>query len=97
MKGKKKWKPRTYGASNFKYDNYKFSAADVGNVHFGYVGAVIFNRTTLCMGAGMYQIYSGTSDFKYISSYFDDPRDTECIKIGYNLWKKNYGKRVYIW
>ena len=97
LKGKKKWKPRTYGASNFKYDNYKFSAADVGNVHFGYVGAVIFNRTTLCMGAGMYQIYSGTSDFKYISSYFDDPRDTECIKIGYNLWKKNYGKRVYIW
>ncbi len=70
---------------------------DIGNIHFGYVGSVLFRKTTLCAGAGMYQIYSGTSDWKYISSYFDDPRDSKAIKLGVEMWKKYYKKRVFKW
>lgn len=58
---------------------------------------MIFSKITLCAGAGMYQIYSGTSKWEYIKSYFDDPRDTKYIKIGYDIWRKEYGKKVFDW
>lgn len=95
LKAKKKWKPKTYGATSFTYETKKLQGEDVGNLHFGYVGAVLFGKTALCAGAGLYQIYSGTSNLKYFTSYFDDPRDTKHIKLGYEIWKEKYGKRVY--
>ena len=97
LKLKKKWQPKTYGVKKFKYHKYSIEAQDVGNIHFGYVGAVLFGKITLCSGAGFYQILSGTSSWNYVKSYFDDPRDTKYIKIGYAMWKKKYGKRVYSW
>ena len=98
LKRKKKWQPKTYKAKYFKYYRYKkIEAQDVGNIHFGYVGAVLFSRTTLCAGAGMYQIYSRNSKWKYIKTFFDDPRDNKFIKVGYKQWKKKYRKRVVSW
>ena len=36
--------------------------------------------------AGIYQIKSGTSDWSYYSSYFDDPRDQVMIDPGYQIF-----------
>lgn len=39
-------------------------------------------------GAGAYQLYSGTSKgMEWISSYFDDPRDTAQIAAGYDYYQ----------
>lgn len=101
LKAKKKWKPSTYDAKSFKYTfnetKYTMYAQDIGNMHFGYVGAVVFSKTTLCVGAGMYQVISKTSEWRFISSYFDDPRDTKHIQLGYDVWKEKYGKWVFKW
>ena len=95
LKVKKEWKLKEKEC--FLYNGKKKLSDDIGNIHFGYVGSVLFRKTTLCAGAGMYQIYSGTSDWKYISSYFDDPRDSKAIKLGVEMWKKYYKKRVFKW
>lgn len=59
----------------------------IGNHHFGYMGRHIgFNLTYLKIGAGLYQIYSGTSKFSYIFSFFDDPADQAAIDSGYYAW-----------
>ena len=93
LKVKKEWKLKEKEC--FLYNGKKKLSDDIGNIHFGYVGSVLFRKTTLCAGAGMYQIYSGTSDWKYISSYFDDPRDSKAIKLGVEMWKKYYKKRIF--
>lgn len=39
-------------------------------------------------GASAYQLYSGTSKgMEWISSYFDDPRDTAQIAAGYDYYQ----------
>ncbi|WP_226669581.1 polymorphic toxin type 44 domain-containing protein [Metabacillus litoralis] len=56
----------------------------IGNHHYGYMGKAIgFANTVLKSAAGMYQIKSETSDWKFISSYFDDPADQAAITTGY--------------
>ncbi|PWA12214.1 hypothetical protein DCC39_07220 [Pueribacillus theae] len=55
----------------------------IGNHHFGYIGrAVGFSCNVLRIAAGMYQVYSRTSNWKYIFSYFDDPKDSKAISDG---------------
>lgn len=93
FKNKKEWKLKK--GDYYVFMNIKLRSDDPGNIHFGYVGSVLFSMPTLCTGAGIYQIYSGTSQWKYIKSYFDDPRDSLCIKLGVLLWLKNYGKFIY--
>ena len=52
-----------------QYENF-------GNYNFGYVAAAKgFSLTGALSGAGLYQIYSGTSQWSWYSSYFDDPND----------------------
>lgn len=41
-----------------------------------------FSTTVLKSAAGMYQIISGTSNIKFLTSYFDDPADTKAIGNG---------------
>ena len=96
LKNKSAWKLKS------KKDYYiffkdKLTAEDVGNVHFGFVGSVLFSSVTLCTGAGIYQIISGTSDWKYWKSFFDDPRDTRCILIGHSYWSHYYSKYRFQW
>jgi hypothetical protein len=45
-----------------------------------------YGLTTLKIGGGLYQIYSGTSKWAYISSYFDDPADAIAITSGFYAW-----------
>lgn len=40
------------------------------------------STTVLKAAAGMYQIYSETSKWSYITSYFDDPADQAAITNG---------------
>ncbi len=57
----------------------------IGNHHFGYMGQHCgFAQSYLKFGAGLYQIVSGTSDWSFMSSYFDDPKDSAAIDDGFN-------------
>lgn len=85
FKYKAEWKLKN--TDYFVFLGLKLMFDDPGNIHFGYVGSVLFGEKALKTGAGLYQIISGTSDFKYVKSYFDDPRDSEMISFGCNLFK----------
>ncbi len=95
FKNQKEWKLKS--RDYYKFLGKKVSVADLGNIHFGFVGSVIFKWRTLCIGAGIYQIYSGTSSWKYWHTFFDDPRDTFCITLGRIMWKRMFNKRVFNW
>ena len=73
---------------NAIYNGESFQAQDFGNYNFG-VAAKAFglSLTFSRMGAGLYQIFSRTSNIRWISSYFDDPRDSKMISRGYNHFK----------
>ena len=59
---------------------------DIGNIHYGFVGRVIFSEETLLLAGGVVQIWTGTSKWSYWKSNFDDPRDQWAIQIGCDLW-----------
>ena len=84
FKNQKQWKLKT--GDYYIFFGKRISVEDVGNIHFGYVASVLFSWRTMCSGAGLYQIYSGTSSWKYWYSFFDDPRDTAYISVGRGLW-----------
>ena len=67
------------------YNGKKLKHDDIGNIHFGYVGRVLFSEEILCIGAGLYQLLDNPSGWS-IDSYFDDPRDQEAIRFGSSLW-----------
>lgn len=60
----------------------------IGNFHYGYVGRAVFSAATLKSSAGMYQVISGTSNIKYYSSFFDDPRDQAQIQRGIDMYNR---------
>ena len=69
------------------YNGKEISFDDAGNIHYGFVGRVLFSEETLLLFAGAYQIYSGTSSSSYASSNFDEPHDQAAIRYGYSLWE----------
>lgn len=92
---------KTGGAWDIKQDlgkNTKYTFKDVqktgeyiGNHHYGYMGKAIgFANVVLKSAAGMYQIYSGTSNWSFISSYFDDPADQLAITAGYTDFNNGF-------
>ena len=82
LKGKK----LIYHGQEMRFD-------DPGNIHFGYISHLLFSDTFALMGAGLYQIISGTSSWEYWYSFFDDPRDAMMIQIGYNFAENNHPKK----
>lgn len=72
------------------YDGEEFAFDDIGNIHYGFVGAVLFSEDVLLMAGGVVQIYCGTSSWKYRNTYFDDPRDQMAIHYGYQLWRRYF-------
>ena len=63
---------------------------DPGNIHFGYLGAIILPEEIVCLGAGLNNISKfgfTAGDFK---SYYDDPQDQEMMRWGYRLYKSGY-------
>ena len=63
---------------------------DPGNINFGYVGAVLFSEEVLCCGAGINQVSKWGFKYGNITTWFDDPRDNEMIKWGYDLYWEKY-------
>jgi len=76
------------------YDGNTLRYDDIGNLHFGFVGASIYPLDFLLCGAGVYQLYSSLKGEKVPlggpSPFFDDPRDQEMIKMGYNLYMEMF-------
>ncbi len=70
---------------DYVYNGITIRSDEPGNIHFGYVGSVIFDAETLQAGAGVYQILSDTSKPEFYSSYFDDPIDSMNVMYGYLL------------
>ena len=74
-----------YKGKQFIFHNKIYSAEDLGNIHFGYVGSLLFPKGILHLGAGIYQIYSGAR-IKDWYTYFDSPRDYDMVEYGYKLY-----------
>lgn len=70
---------------NFLYRGQIFTGEDLGNIHFGYVGAFLFPKGVLHLGAGVYQLISGTKS-QYWPTYFDSPRDYDMVEYGWRLY-----------
>jgi len=73
----------------YRYENTLLRFDDIGNIHYGYVGRVLFSENKLLLAGGVVQIATNTSDISYWNSNFDDPRDQKMISIGSSLWDKN--------
>ena len=72
-----------YKVGHPEYENF-------GNYHFGYVAAAYGIPEGIAkLGAGLYQIKSGTSKLSFFDSYFDDPKDQKWIDQGYKDYEKN--------
>ncbi|MGV8145620.1 MAG: polymorphic toxin type 44 domain-containing protein [Alkaliphilus sp.] len=68
----------------------------IGNYHYGYMGKHAgYALWYLRAGAGFYQVYRRTSDWRFIKSYFDDPRDQEAIIKGYADFNIDFGKGLF--
>ncbi|MDD4509959.1 MAG: polymorphic toxin type 44 domain-containing protein [Oscillospiraceae bacterium] len=62
-----------------------------GNILFGYVGKVFgYDDEFLCLGAGLYQIWTGPWRLDYATSYGDDPYDTKMIRKGIAYYNKTH-------
>ncbi len=72
--------------ATYRYGNHVLRFDDIGNIHYGYVGRVLFSTKVLLGAGGMVQIYTGTSDLSYLDSNFDDPRDQWAIQLGCDIW-----------
>ena len=59
---------------------------DIGNIHYGYVGAAIFSKPVLCWAAGWAQWKHDGKLYYGLLSCFDDPRDQEMIIEGYDIY-----------
>lgn len=73
----------TYNSFEVGFGTY--TGEQIGNMHYGTVGKFLFKENTLLIAAGVYQIISGTWDWSYFSSYFDDPADQDSIINGISL------------
>ncbi len=78
------------------YNGQVYNNDDFGNITFGIAAAAYgFPEEFAQAGAGFYQVLSGTSSWSFISSYFDDPRDSEMISLGYSIFYNNGGCSGY--
>lgn len=83
----------TYGTTKkYKFNGRILTGEDLGNIHYGFVGNMVFSTTILLPTAGAVQIYSGTAHLNWYKSYFDDPNDQAQIKYGIQLKKEWWGK-----
>ncbi len=97
LRNKPEWKLKPGNSYTF-YSLTGLSAEDIGNIHFGFVGSVLFSERMLCTGSGLYQIYSeGKIHWSDWKSYFDQARDIYCIKLGRAYWRIFFKKWAYQW
>jgi hypothetical protein len=79
----------------FEYENGNLYHADyIGNIAWGFIMASFgYSETFSKAGAGIYQGYEAalgrTGLGNCLTSYCDDPRDTEAIGKGFALWRNS--------
>ena len=73
-------------STTYVFNNMELRYDDIGNIHYGYVGRVLFSTNALMRAGGLVQIYTGTSKIYYWNTNFDDPRDQWAIGIGCQIW-----------
>ena len=72
--------------TTYSYNGINLRFDDIGNIHYGYVGRVLFDKKILLIAGGLVQIYTGYSSWYYCDFYFDDPQDQWAIGYGSFLW-----------
>ncbi len=73
--------------SLFIFNGEIMSRDDFGNLLFGYLGTACgMSEETLLLGAGVYQVRSGTSKPEWGESGGDDPRDSARISEGIKMY-----------
>ena len=73
-------------STTYSYNGLTLRYDDIGNIHYGYVGRVLFEESTLLRAGGMVQIYTHTSRWYFCNSNFDDQHDQWAIGYGSFLW-----------
>lgn len=68
------------------YNGKELRADDPGNIHFGYVGAVVFSEEAVCFGAGMNNLLKFGTGQGNLGSYYDDPQDQEMMRLGHRMY-----------
>ena len=84
-----KWDIKRYDYKyndHFIYNGEVYSGEDLGNIHFGFVGSTMYSPWFLHFGAGVVQILVGTK-WKYWKTLFDEPRDSDMIDYGIELYE----------
>ncbi len=90
IKSQRAW--RFQQGYEYTYDGLPLNNDDPGNIAFGYYGAAVFGKEFLQIGAGLYQLVSDIKHNKPIQvdgKYFDNPRDNEMIRYGYDLYMED--------
>ena len=70
----------------YVYQGVEMRMDDPGNIHFGYLGAILFPEEFVCFGAGLNNFMKfGRRDGNF-ASYFDDPHDQIMMRWGYQMY-----------
>jgi len=72
---------------------HALTAESLGNIHYGYVGSVMFSEQTLKSAAGLVHLtsnYKNIATWLNLGSYFDDPNDQLAIQRGINWYHNGY-------
>ncbi len=89
--------------TTYEYDGFgkqkiadgNFVDDEPGNILYGHLGkAMGFDDEILKMAGGAVQVFQGRSNWKFASSYFDDPRDQKAIQKGIDLFRSTHS---FIW
>jgi RHS repeat-associated protein len=84
------YKNNSEGRSYYFFDGEVVDKETFGNRHYGYTGtAGGLGKTLLKSAAGAAQVVAGTSKRSYVTSYFDDPKDTTNIGKGIATYNAN--------
>ena len=74
----------------YVYQGVEMRMDDPGNIHFGYLGAILFHEEFVCFGAGLNNFMKfGRRDGDF-SSYFDDPHDQTMMRWGYRMYTEGF-------
>ena len=88
FKSQKEWGLKS--GKFYLYNGKLLAYDDIGNIHYGFVGSVLFAEDVLLEAGGYVQLYTKTSSLSYWNSNWDDPRDQKAIKFGCQLWREGF-------
>jgi hypothetical protein len=85
--------------TKYLFHGHVITGDDFGNIHYGYVGTAIgFTAYDLKYAAGMAQVYHNYAsyDVSKMDGYWDQPRDTQMIQYGINLYNQEHGGSTWV-